>query len=101
MASMRGAYLLNAGRGGCIDTEALVEALRNGSVRAAGLDVTDPEPLPADHPLWGMPNVIITPHYAGDHPGYDREAFRVFLDNLGRYVRGEPLQNVVDKEAGY
>lgn len=101
MASMRGACLLNAGRGGCIDTEALVEALRNGSVRAAGLDVTDPEPLPADHPLWGMPNVIITPHYAGDHPGHDREAFQVFLDNLGRYVRGEPLRNVVDKEAGY
>jgi phosphoglycerate dehydrogenase-like enzyme len=62
MASMRGAYLLNAGRGGCIDTDALVEALGSGSVRAAGLDVTDPEPLPPDHPLWGMANVIITPH---------------------------------------
>jgi phosphoglycerate dehydrogenase-like enzyme len=101
MAAMRGAYLLNAGRGGCIDTEALVEALGSGSVRAAGLDVTDPEPLPADHPLWGMPNVIITPHYAGDHPGYDAEAFRAFADNLNRYVRGEPLRGVVDKDAGY
>jgi len=101
MASMRGAYLLNAGRGGCIDTDALVEALGSGSVRAAGLDVTDPEPLPPDHPLWGMPNVIITPHYAGDHPGYDREAFRAFIDNLGRYIRGESLRSVVDREAGY
>jgi len=101
MASMRGAYLLNAGRGGCIDTDALVEALGRGSVRAAGLDVTDPEPLPPDHPLWGMPNVIITPHYAGDHPGYDGEAFRVFVDNLKRYTHGEPLLSVVDREAGY
>lgn len=101
MACMRGAYLLNAGRGRSIDTDALVEALRNGSVRAAGLDVTDPEPLPPDHALWGMPNVIITPHYAGDHPGYNSEAFRAFVDNLDRYVRGEPLLNVVDREAGY
>jgi D-2-hydroxyacid dehydrogenase (NADP+) len=63
--------------------------------------VTDPEPLPPDHALWGMPNVIITPHYAGDHPGYNREAFRAFVNNLGRYVRGDPLLNVVDREAGY
>lgn len=101
MAVMRGAYLLNAGRGNCIDTEALVDALRVGSVRGAGLDVTDPEPLPPVHPLWTMPNVIITPHYAGDHPGYNAEAFQVFLDNLGRYMRGEPLQNVVDRQQGY
>jgi phosphoglycerate dehydrogenase-like enzyme len=101
MASMRGAYLLNAGRGSCVDTDALVEALGSGSVRAAGLDVTDPEPLPPEHPLWGMPNVIITPHYAGDHPGYVGEAFRAFIDNLNRYTNGEPLLSVVDREAGY
>ena len=101
MQAMKGAYLLNAGRGSCLDTDALVEALQAGQVRGAGLDVTDPEPLPQGHPLWAMPNVIITPHYAGDHPGYYKEAFEVFLDNLGRYMRGEPLVNVVDRERGY
>lgn len=101
METMQGAYLLNAGRGWCVDTGALVEALRQGRVRGAGLDVTDPEPLPAGHPLWTMPNVIITPHYAGDHPGYGAEAFSVFLDNLRRYLRGEPLMNLVDKAQGY
>jgi len=101
LAVMKGAFLLNGGRGRSIDTAALVDALRSGAVRGAGLDVTDPEPLPPGHPLWSMPNVIITPHYAGNHPGYDAEAFTVFLDNLGRWVKGEPLQNVVDRTAGY
>ncbi len=98
---MKGAFLLNAGRGRSIDTAALVDALKAGNVRGVGLDVTDPEPLPRDHPLWAMPNVIITPHYAGNHPGYDDEAFHVFLDNLGRWVRGEPLHNVVERSSGY
>ncbi len=101
LAVMKGAFLLNGGRGRSVDTPALVEALRAGNVRGAGLDVTDPEPLPPGHPLWTMPNVIITPHYAGNHPGYDREAFAVFLDNLGRWVRREPLRNVVDRSRGY
>jgi len=101
MAAMRGAFLINGGRGKSVDTAALVDALAAGSVRGAGLDVTDPEPLPARHPLWKMPNVIITPHYAGNHPGYDREAFQVFVDNLGRWTRGEPLRNVVDRTGGY
>jgi len=101
LAVMRGAFLLNGGRGRSVDTTALVDALRSGTLRGAGLDVTDPEPLPPGHPLWSMPNVIITPHYAGNHPGYDAEAFTVFIDNLGRWVRGEPLLNVVDKAAGY
>ena len=99
--AMQGAFLLNAGRGTSVDTAALVEALRAGNVRGAGLDVTDPEPLPKGHPLWSMPNVVITPHYGGVHPGYEEEAFEVFLANLGRWVRGEPLENVVDKDAGY
>ena len=101
MDAMKGAYLLNAGRGTSVDTDALVDALKSGKVRGAGLDVTDPEPLPQNHPLWDMPNVIITPHYSGIHPGYDDEAFAVFLDNLTRYVKGEPLHNVVDKSEGY
>jgi phosphoglycerate dehydrogenase-like enzyme len=98
---MQGAFLLNAGRGASVDTDGLVAALREGKVRGAGLDVTDPEPLPKSHPLWEMANVVITPHYAGVHLGYDEEAFDVFMANLGRWVRGEPLENVVDKEAGY
>ncbi|HUJ77227.1 MAG TPA: D-2-hydroxyacid dehydrogenase, partial [bacterium] len=99
--AMRGAFLLNGGRGTAIDTTALVAALQDGRVRGAGLDVTDPEPLPNGHLLWAMPNVIITPHYAGVHPGYNEEAFTVFCDNLRRWVAGEPLQNVVDRDAGY
>jgi phosphoglycerate dehydrogenase-like enzyme len=98
---MKGVCLLNAGRGGSIVTNQLVKALQDGRVRAAGLDVTDPEPLPSGHPLWNMPNVIITPHYGGVHPGYDEEALSVFCSNLERWVRGQPLQNVVDKTAGY
>jgi len=101
LLAMDSAYLLNAGRGSSVDTDALVEALRAGKVRGAGLDVTDPEPLPSSHPLWSMSNVIITPHYAGIHPGYDAEAFAVFIDNLARYIGGRPLANVVDKTRGY
>ncbi len=99
--AMKGAWLLNAGRGSAIATDPLVEALRDGRVRGAGLDVTDPEPLPPGHPLWGMSNVIITPHYGGVHPGYDEEAFTEFCGNLERWVCGQPLRNVVDKTAGY
>ena len=101
LSVMKGAFILNGGRGKSIDTPALVEALRSGNVRGAGLDVTEPEPLPAGHPLWSMPNVVITPHYAGNHPGYDDEAFTVFLENLGRWKRGEQLRNIVDRDAGY
>lgn len=101
LGAMHGAFLLNAGRGSSVDTAALVDALHAGNVRGAGLDVTDPEPLPKGHPLWSMPNVVITPHYGGVHPGYDEEAFDVFLANLGRWVRGEPLEHVVDRDAEY
>lgn len=101
MEAMRGPWIVNGGRGTAVETEELVHALQDGRVRGAGLDVTDPEPLPADHPLWTLPNVIITPHYAGVHPGYDEEAFTVFCGNLERWMRGEPLRHVVDKTAGY
>ena len=99
--AMKDAFLLNAGRGSAIVTDELVAALGDGRVRGAGLDVTDPEPLPAGHRLWSLPNAIITPHYGGVHPGYEEEAFSVFCGNLQRWVRGRPLQYVVDKTAGY
>jgi phosphoglycerate dehydrogenase-like enzyme len=65
------------------------------------LDVTETEPLPADSPLWDLENLILTPHYAGMHPEYGALALDIALDNLGRYVRGEALRNIVNKKAGY
>lgn len=100
-AMRKGVFFLNGGRGQTVDTDALVEALRNGTVKGAGLDVVNPEPLPPKHPLWEMANVIITPHVAGWFPRYEENVIRVFLNNLRRYVRGEPLQFVVDKNKGY
>jgi phosphoglycerate dehydrogenase-like enzyme len=96
-----GAIVINTGRGGTIHTDALLDALRSGRLGAALLDVTDPEPLPEDHPLWTMERVYLTPHYSGAHPGYQECAGRIFLENLRRYLAGEPLVNVVDKEEGY
>jgi len=89
-----GALVVNAGRGRTTETAALVEELRTGRIRAA-LDVTDPEPLPPDHPLWAMPNVLITPHMAGDSPGSTIRAFELAGDQIRRFAMGEPLINVV------
>jgi phosphoglycerate dehydrogenase-like enzyme len=89
-----GALLVNAARGAILDTSALLELLRSGHLRAA-LDVTDPEPLPPDHPLWDTPGVLITPHLAGDSPMAERSAFALVGDQVRRYIRGEPLANVV------
>jgi phosphoglycerate dehydrogenase-like enzyme len=93
-----GALLVNAARGRILDAQALLELLQAGRVRAA-LDVTDPEPLPADHPLWDAPGVLITPHLAGDTPAADRRVFALVGEQVRRYVRNEPLVNVV--EHGY
>ena len=101
-AAMRSdAVFINVGRGATVQTEALLRALQSGSIAGAGLDVTDPEPLPADHPLWSLDNVILTPHYAGSHPGYVQRASAIFLENLARFVAGNQLSNLVDKHAGY
>ena len=96
----RGAILINVSRGAVVNTAALVGALEQGRVAAAGLDVTDPEPLPAGHPLWAR-NVIITPHSAGQSPGGQRRAHELFRENLRRFAAGEMLLNVVDKKVGY
>jgi phosphoglycerate dehydrogenase-like enzyme len=93
-----GALLINAARGPILDTWALLELLQAGRVRAV-LDVTDPEPLPAGHPLWDAPGVLITPHFAGDTLAADRRAFAFVGEQVRRYVRHEPLANVV--EHGY
>ncbi|MEN6480439.1 MAG: D-2-hydroxyacid dehydrogenase [Anaerolineales bacterium] len=95
------AYILNIGRGAIIDQDALIDALRSGRLAGAGLDVTTPEPLPADSPLWDLPNVILSPHYSGSTPHYEERAFALFLENLRRYLAGEPLLNVVDKRLAY
>jgi phosphoglycerate dehydrogenase-like enzyme len=95
----RTAFLINVGRGVVVDLAALTEALQEGTIAGAGLDVFEVEPLPDDHPLWAMPNVIVTPHTAGVNAGGHVDARRraVVLDNLRRFVAGAPLHNVVDK----
>ncbi|MBI3948453.1 MAG: D-2-hydroxyacid dehydrogenase [Armatimonadetes bacterium] len=95
------AYLTNVTRGAVLDQEALVAALQAGEIAGAGLDVTDPEPLPPGHVLWSMENVILTPHTSGRGPGSRRRMWEVVCENLRRFAAGEPLLNVVDKEAGY
>lgn len=95
------AILINIGRGGTIDQPALVDALTAKRIGGAGLDVFAEEPLPADSPLWGMDNVIITCHYSGRTPVYDARALAIFLDNLERFQRQAALRNVVDKDLGY
>jgi len=95
------AFLINVGRGGTVDTDALIAALESGQIAGAGLDVTDPEPLPADHPLWNVQGVIITPHYAAWSDVGRERRWLLFRENLRRFVAGERLLSVVDPERGY
>lgn len=97
----RDAYLINIGRGGTVDEKALVEALEQKRIAGAGLDVFETEPLPEDSPLWGLENVIITPHYSGLTPRYAERLLDIFIDNLKRYLEKRPLRNVVDFDLGY
>ena len=96
-----GAFFINVGRGRSVVTADLVTALKDGRLAGAGLDVVDPEPLPRNHELWSLDNVIITPHNSG-RSGYNSPALMIFVrENLRRYAAGEALLNVVDKEKGY
>ena len=102
IAAMKpGSHLFNIGRGGIVDQDALIAALRSGHLGGAGLDVTTPEPLPADSPLWDAPNTIITAHTSGNTPKYGERALGLFGDILQRLREGREPINVVDPEAGY
>lgn len=97
-------YVVNIGRGLTIDEPALIDALREGRIAGAALDVFAQEPLPADSPLWQLASdgkVIITPHIAGGTPNYERRAVKLFAENLRRFSAGQPLVNQVDFERGY
>ncbi len=101
-ASMKSdAYIINVSRGQIINEEAMIEALESKQIAGAGLDVFAVEPLPQESKLWGMPNVIISPHVAASMDGYPERATELFCENLKRYIHGENLLNVVDKKAGY
>jgi phosphoglycerate dehydrogenase-like enzyme len=95
------AYFINVGRGGSVVTDDLIRALKAGRIAGAGLDVTDPEPLPTASPLWHMPNVVITPHVSGISPMAAEMRLAVLQENLRRYVAGEPMLSVVDIDRGY
>lgn len=102
LAAMKpSAYLINIARGGLVDEGALVETLRCGHIPGAALDVFAEEPLPSTHPLWELSNVLLTPHISGASPVYNDRASDLFAENLGRYVEGETLLNLVDKEREY
>jgi phosphoglycerate dehydrogenase-like enzyme len=97
----RTAYLINIGRGAIVDLADLTSALQQGVIAGAGLDVFETEPLPAKHPLWDLPQVILTPHIAGASPAIPRRHLATLLDNIRRFVRGEPPTTLVDKQAWY
>lgn len=100
-ALKNGSYYISVGRGGTTNTDALVAALSSGKLAGAGLDVTDPEPLPEGHKLWKLPNVIITPHVSADSDQSIRNMWVITRENLRRYVHGERLLNIVDLTRGY
>lgn len=97
------AVIVNVGRGSAIDTEALADALYEGKIAGAALDVTDPEPLPEDHRLWQAPNALITPHISGGFslPETLQQIIEIFAENLRHFQAGEKLRNLVDMETGY
>jgi phosphoglycerate dehydrogenase-like enzyme len=101
-AAMRpSSHFYNVGRGGTVDEEALIDALRDGTIAGAALDVFVEEPLPPTSPLWAMSSVIVSPHVCGDVERWEEEVVGLFVDNLRRFAAGEPLRNPVDASAGF
>jgi phosphoglycerate dehydrogenase-like enzyme len=102
LARMRpGSFLINVGRGGTVDEEALAQALREGPLAGAALDVFEEEPLPPHSPLWDMDNLIVTPHVAAASPRYFQDVLELFAQNLARYLAGQPLLGRADPKEGY
>ncbi len=95
------AVLVDVSRGGVVDEAALLAALGSGRIKGAALDVFTTEPLPADHPLWGYENVLVTPHCSSVYDGWEERSARMFVENLDRYRRGDVLANIVDPARGY
>lgn len=96
-----GAWLLNFGRGQLIRDDDLIAAVKGGKIAGAVLDVFRQEPLPAEHPFWTTAGILVLPHIGGPHPQRDRIVARLFVENLGRFLDGKPLKEVVDRQAGY
>lgn len=101
MLSKQKTFISNIARGQIIDQEALIMALRKEQLRGAALDVTDPEPLPEDSPLWDLPNVTITPHISGLTASYTERSFMILDENIERKAQGKKLWNQVDRKRGY
>ena len=99
----KSAVLLNVGRGITVDTQALTKALQEGRIAGAALDVTDPEPLPPEHPLWDMDNVILTPHVSGGYtlPETLEKILDICIANLECYLVKRPMRNIIDRKTGY
>ncbi len=97
----RKTFVSNIGRGPIVDTGDLMDALEHGVIRGAALDVTDPEPLPDNHPLWHAKNIIITPHVSGGSSKYMERVFEVLMANLTRFSNGERLMNLINRKEGY
>lgn len=95
------AFFINIGRGQTVDEEALIEALKSGTIAGAGLDVFEEEPLPKSSPLWKLKNVILTPHYSGWNPHYMDRVIKIFIENLKAYLNNKKMPNLVDKQKGY
>jgi phosphoglycerate dehydrogenase-like enzyme len=95
------AWLLNFGRGHLITDDDLIAAVKNKTIAGAVLDVFRQEPLPAEHPFWKADGILVLPHIGGPHPQRDRFVAKLFVDNLGRFLDGAPLKEVVDRTAGY
>ena len=96
-----GAWLINVGRGATVDEPALLDALQRNAIGGAAIDAWATEPLPADHPAWSLPNIIVWPHHSGSSPKNTDRGLDLLVDNIGRFAAGRDLRNVVDLDAGY
>ncbi|KAK9467839.1 hypothetical protein V1512DRAFT_274968 [Lipomyces arxii] len=101
LAKLKGAYIINIGRGQLVNTEDLIEAAESEHIAGAALDVTDPEPLPDGHKLWSVKNITVTPHISGHSVGYENKVVNIAIHNIKQLQAGKPLMNIIDKSKGY